>query len=668
MATTADLLSQVTKLWTKQVALCRKDKEQKFGRTAKRLWDFYGKRYRQIEFLVDGDSDNDFPHMPAQRYRPVLNKSRQFVELYLPFVHAAMPHRMVRPRRPELPPELAALGLARPDVDTKEKIQSWLLEWWLNYLPLEYDAFTENRVALQEALVKGRGVLWHEVIAGPYGDMPGSFHVSVDDVLIDADARKLRDAGYIVRKRWEPCYRVAEDYKIDVDKLRGRGRSRLEEARQEIAHEDAGDERQRKGDLCLLYEIYSRIGVGHRLISASTDSDLYEFGSDLDELGPHVHLVICPDIEHPLNLKPEEVDAYPPGPERQEFLRAQLAWPILFFEEYSSPWPMTVIDPYPNPDDVWATSPLEAGLPIQEYLDKAYNWVMARVRKTCRDLLIYSSSLEKQIEDGLEAGLDQEMLKYNGRPGAELKDLLEIVSFPDIKGDVWKVISMLSEEFEKATGMTPLLYGMRDSSAMRSAQEASIRDAHTTSRPQDIAKAFEDAASKCAAKEAQATRLIVSAETVAPLFSEPTPQSLEGTDVPDYESWVPGPLTQLWMELVQTDDPAQAAAEMHYTIEAGSGMRKNKQWMQEAATTIIPLAMPLAQQEYALGDPRKWNAIMEMVGDGWQIPMAGMVQPEGEVNVLAAQQQAMQEQAMQEQAMQQQLPPEGDPNALPPAA
>jgi len=659
-STITDLLQQVTRLWKSQAELARKDKAEKFGDTAKRLWHFYGKRYQQLSFVVDEGGASDFPHIKTPYYKPVLNKSRQYVELYLPSIHASLTHRLVRPRRPDLPPELSMLGLDRPDVKKREQLQSWLLEWFLNYLPAEYDAFTEQRTALQEALVKGRGVLWHEIFAGPYGDMPGSFHVSVDDLLIDADARKLRDAGFIIRERWEPAYKLAEDWREDVDKLRSNGRSNMDMARAEAEGDDRDESGRRKGDLVKVLEVYSRIGIGHRLLSSSDDDDMKAFGEALDAFGPHVHLLIVDGIDYPINLKPDDVSSYT-GAEQGEFLREQLKWPIAFFEEHSNPWPMTTIDPYPNCMDAWATSSLESGLPIQEYLDQAYNWIMQRVQKNCRNLTLYSSSLEAQFEEGYESGWDMEMIKVNGNPGEDLSKKVAIVSFPEITGDVWRTVAFLNEEYEKITGMTPLMYGVQSGSAMRSAEEASIRNAATNSRPQDIAKAFEEANSKVAAKEGQASRLVVDPATVAPLFSEPEPE-MDADGVPDYDKWMPGQLTRAWMELVSTDDPRRAAAECHYTVESGSGMRKNKQWIQAAATNIIPLVMPIAQMEYSQGNPKKWNAIMQWVADGWEIPLSDMMQPE----LSPEEQMAMQQQAMAGQPQQPGM--EAPPDAVQPTA
>jgi hypothetical protein len=631
-ATVHELLASITNLWKTQVALCRNHKWEKFGKTAKKVDQYLGKRYRDLTFEIDEDSMGDFPGAKEMKYTPVLNKSRQFLDLYLPFVHAAQTHRLVRPRRPQLPPELAQLGLGRPDVEQGEKIQAFLLEWWLNYLPGEYDAFTEDREAIHEALTKGRGMVVHEMIPGPYGEIPGSFHLSVDHLLIDADARKFRTAGFIILETWEPCHQVAEDYREDIDKLRGRARTAMNEAVQQAENVEAASDKEDapKGDLCRVWRVYSRIGVGHRLVGAGDDPDLQAFGAMLDEMGPHTYLVFTPNVPYPLNLKPDDAQTYGPGPELRDFLREQLSWPIPFFEEPSNPWPVSVLDPYPNPTDAWATSPLEAGLPIQEYLDKAYNWIMGRLRRACRTLNIYSTALEKAIVDAAESAVDLELVPYNGKPGEELATLWATIEFPDITGDAWKVLALLSEEFEKATGMTPLMHGMRDQSAMRSAQEAAIRESHTQSRPQDIAKAVEEWQSRKAAKEAQASRLAVEPTTVAPLFAEPMPEPLEdGTfDVDQDGNWAQmGPLTTYWKQLVTTEDPALAAAEMHYTVEAGSGRRKNRQWMQEAAQTIMPLVMPLAQQEYVMGNPTKWNALMQMVSDGWEIPMQSMMQP-----------------------------------------
>ena len=58
------------------------------------------------------------------------------------------------------------------------------------------------------------------------------------------------------------------------------------------------------------------------------------------------------------------------------------------------------------------------------------------------------------------------------------------------------------------------------------------------------------------------------------------------------------PLSAAWLQFVHTEDPAIAAAEMEYTVEAGSGRRKNKQLLQENAQQMFKM---FGQQAYALG-------------------------------------------------------------------
>jgi hypothetical protein len=683
-STIRDLLSQVVDLWKKQIELCRKDKAEKFQKTADRLWDFYGKRYRKITAQFDEELSAGFPHAKPLTYRPCINKSKQFVDLFLPYVHSTLTHRLVRPRRPELPPELLQLpqlGLQNPMLPEKwrfyegqltlkqaEQLQSWLAEWWLNYVPTEYDSFGEQRVALIDTLVKGRGVVWHELIDGPTGELPASFHIPVDHLLIDADARKFRDAGFIIRERWEPAYRLAEEWKIDVDLLRGEAKSHWAHAQEDT---EQVSEEDRKGDLCRVYEIYSRIGVGHRLLTASDDPDLATLGEALEEFGPHVRLLIVPHLNHPLNLKPDDVEAYEGSGSMVTFLRDQLAWPIPFFKEYSNPWPCSLCDPYPNPNDAWATSPLEAGLPIQEELDKTYYWIMQRIRRSCRNLLVLSKAFEKQVGDAIESGMDLEMLFVNEQNvKMAIEQYYSVIQFPDIKPEIWRNIDYMGREYEKATGMTPLMHGMQDAATGkdRSATESEIREQHTSSRPDDIAKAVQDWQSRISSKEGQASRLAVDVATVAPMFGEPGPP-VDQDGVANYEAWgqagAMGPLTMAWLTLVQTDDPAEAAAEMHYTVEAGSGRRKNKQWLQAASNALLPLVLPVAQQEKMAGNPRKWNALISMVGEGWEAPVEKLLDPEAPDEQAAMQAQMMQQAMAAQGAMPGEPPPtdEGVTNA-----
>ena len=296
--------------------------------------------------------------------RTRINLTREFVSLA---PRPRSPTRTVRSRIPPLPPELmmfAPMSGPKPE----DMLRAYLLEYWLNYLPSEYDLYREARTAIQEALVKGRGVCWCEMIEGPYGRIPAHFFDSVDGLLIDADCRQMRDAGFIMRERVRSVWRVAEDFGIDRTSSVGPTRvprRRYGRVNDTLLRQAVGPG---QGRVCFPRKVWSRMGIGQNLKGAS--EEVKALGAALETTGPHVWLAIMPGIPYPLNLGDEEAMASM----SEDEIRARIEWPLAFYEEAANPWPCSPLDIYPNPDNPWATSPLESCLPLQIFIDRVYTY------------------------------------------------------------------------------------------------------------------------------------------------------------------------------------------------------------------------------------------------------------------------------------------------------
>lgn len=599
-----ELLKSIADLWLRQAELCTKAKEKHFGKTARKAWGYLNKSYREL-YLERGDHET-FPEVEPY-YKIRIGKSREYVSLMLPYIHARVPTRTVAPRRPQIPQELVSLldgaNADMASATTNEKIQCFLMEWFLNYIPGEYGLYQEVRKMLPEAMVKGRGVLWHELTDGPTGIIPASYFDSVDNLLIDADCVQLRDAGFIMRKRRMQAWKIAQLYEIDVATVRGNYASHMNEAAS----------RPEDADVCEFFEVWSRMGVGHRLVGASQEmKDQYDA---LESLGPNVFLAVMPGVDHPLNLPPEALI----GPDAVQEAERRLDWPIPYYADMENPWPFSAMDFYPDQESPWATSPLEAALPLQEWLDHAYSFLMSRVKRSCKDLVITSEELSEAFNAAMEAGLDLEHVKFKGDPGTELEKLIHVVKFPEVNRDLPMVISMVERAFEQATGMTALMYGGEGQRQMRSGAEANIREAHTTSRPDDMADCMEQFMGRVGAKEAVAARLYVVPKTVAPLFGE-SRISPETNDFPEDSAETWGPLTMAWSSLVNTADEREAATEMAYSVEAGGGRRKNKQ-KQIADVQAITQGLQVAVQLANSGAVPQANTLLEFIGQAYDIPL-----------------------------------------------
>lgn len=637
------LLQSVVQLWTSQITLCKKSKEKHFGYTARRAWGFVGKTYTELYMQPDDDRMADGKKGPHYRLR--LAKSAEYIKVMLPYIFASIPHRLVTPKRQQLPPELMQMvqGPVNEQAQANEQASAWLQTWWLNWLSGEYDLARESRTAIPEALVKGRGIVWHELERTPSGLVPASFFTTVDDLLIDADAEQLRDAAFVIRRRRRSAWRVAEEFGIPVKDLRGREQSSSQEAARDVL-DDFGDEdtvagttndnpRGKNGDIVTYYEVYSRAGLGQHFRGAS--SDMQSLAGELESLGRNIWLVIMPGVDYPLNLPPSSL---PPSGTPAE-LAARLSWPIPYHDDYFSPWPFSPLDFYPQAEAPWATSPLEGALPLQIFLDHFYSFMMGRCRRTGRDIIVASQALEEKLKDALISGADHTVVTTTGEPGVELKKLIEILQFPPLTVDVWQIARMVERAFEQQTGMDPLLYGGAGETQMRSATEAGAREAHVSSRPDDFADCVERWHCEVARKEAFASRLYVGPELVAPLFNEPSP---DPSNDPAYdpstdESWM-GELTRMWASLVNTDDPVAAGAEMTYTVAAGSARRQNKAKLQADAQMLVQTEVPTyTQYGFTTGNFGPLNALNAKLGQAFDIeipplPSIPPPPPEGQTN------------------------------------
>ena len=627
-----DLLAQVVDLWLKQVEHCRQSKWKHFGKTAAKAWGFLGKNYRQL-YLEQGSDSNPFPDGKAPRYKTRLNKSREFIALMMPYVHAKVPNRLVMPRWPNMPsdvlqiiPEAAQTLMAN---NARGRVLSYLMNWYLNYLPNENGLYREQRTALPEALVKGRAVLWHTLKERSTGPIPVSTFDTVDHLYIDADCQQMRDAGFIVRKRRTQAWKLARMFEVGVDKIRGQHESYQSQSVYEIQNDDAEPNFKKERDICEWFEIWSRMGIGHRLLGVP--DSMKDISDQLDKLGDYVYLAILPGMKHPLNLPPELLGVGPDGEfiASDDEIRARVDWPVAYYEEDENPWPCSVLDFFPNQSDPWASSPLESALPMQEFLDHAYTFLMNRIGTTSRNLVITSTELEEAVDDGLVEGFDLELLKASGNPGVDVQRLIHMLQFPEVNKDFWQVIGLAERAFEQASGMDPLLYGGSGPRQMRSAEEAANREAHLTSRPDDLADCVEEWNSRIAAKEAQAARLYVRAAHIAPLFGEESAPVDPMTGQPLVDEWMMGPLTAAWNEFVVSDDPAEAAAELRYTVEAGSGRRKNKAKQAADATQIVQtLLQPFLQFGMSTGSLGPYRGLMEYMGDAFDMPVDKLLLPD----------------------------------------
>jgi hypothetical protein len=703
------VLKSVCELWLRQIEFCRKRKQRDFG-DAKEEIDYYrGKRYsrRGIIPMTDGAPQ---VAMNWPEYETYFNMSQAFSDVMTPYVLARVPNRLYEPRLPSLPAELvsfaaeiaqqqamqaqqmAAMGQPPPppsgwaaavpqilqnqrETTARDTMVCYLLKWFGNWWPEVTGLIHEAKEAVDESF-SGRGCLWLEMADGPFGPIPASYADSVNNLLIDPDARQLREASYIVRIRRQSLYRIADIYGEDVDMLRGSSSSNMMLAMRQndaldMSSDEPNDTDPEKKDIGIYFEFWSRIGIGEKLVLAPDElKQLGPVREALDAVGPYVHFAIMPGLEWPLGMNPDVLEgrwskpsngsktdpsagggapADGDGPRREEsdlgdedidklvsVLTDKLAWPIKVYEFTQSPWPVSCLDYKPNISNAWAKSPLESGLPLQRFIDRTFTTFFNRVHTAGRDGIVTSAELEPGIREWLKSGRDQEILVSLEKVGhEEMEKLVNFIKFPELNADLFKILEIAVDCWQKLTGLDPALYGGIPHTQDRSAEASKMRGQGLARRPDDYADAVENWLSEVAQKELIATRMLVDVQSVMPVFREEVQQ--------DGQNQIYGPLTQAWVSLVHTDDPAVAAAEVDCSVQAGSGRRKNLQLAQQNATQVWSMCQsPFYATFEATGDVMPFTMLMRYIFEAMEAIGTDPLIDAFEKAVQQAQQQAQQ--------------------------
>jgi len=627
-------LQSIVELWTTQIKLAKKARAKQWEKVARKCERYAKLGSPQIFLDTDDDAQEDlpFPDPRQKKHRPNILKFGEWVRMFLPWVMSRVPNRLVSPRNLALPPGLATY-FGQPSQDPVKIVTAALLTHTENYTASDavFDLRGESRMAAQDALLTGRGVLWHEVIDTPDGEMPGAFYDSVWNLLLDGSADHYRHANYAVRIRHRRTWEIAKDFGIPREKLRsiiktmpGSGTNQVwDEEPTGEGHADWAAEQE--GDSLYYYEVYSRCGLGTRLAMSLDEVDKAQL--ILDEAGDHVWLVLIPGLGYPANLPPEALET-----ESLTQLTERLRWPIELFGDYSDPWPFSILDYYHR--NLWPKPPLEDAIPLQGFMDFLYSFLMSKVRVTGRQLHFVWAGLEEEVRKAFTKGWDDIVVPTQQRM-QDLKNAIYTHEFGQVNTDLWKILAAAESAFERSTGMQELMYGGEMSRQMRSAEEAANRQANMLIRPQDLAECSEAWQGKVARKDGAAQRLILR-EGVCRIVGELSPDEAQG---------IMGPMTQHWLEKIATDDAYIAASEYEYTVEAGSGRRKNRAKQLQDIQDSAQMVLPLLWQEYqATGDPTRVNAWFYE----WQIareadpsafvfpplqvqqPMPGQIPPEGE--------------------------------------
>ncbi len=584
--------------WHKAVQAGQTRKRERFQKDADDAVKFLSGPYDWL--YAGGSSDRHFrtpdinndPQAPS--FQMTLNKAAELVQLFGPSLYHRNPTRKVSPRKqPVLPPEAFGLNPADPMQAqayqqalaqlsagrTVDQVRAGLLEAYLNYTPSALDLKTEARWAVDEAILKGGGLLWTEVYQSPGAahKLVGSFFDSIDNLVIDPDATSLRDAKWVARRCLHPVWEAERRYGLPPGSLPAGNESRAQQAATEATGGDNYPRATGKtNDLIEYWQVYSKMGLGGRLTGS-----VPSLRTTLEGFGDFCFVAIAPHVPYPLNLPP----ALTESPDQAAALAAA-RWPTPFWCDGS--WPFTMMSFHSVPGDPWPLSHLAPGMGELKFLNWAFSFLAGKVRTTCRDFLAVRKDAADDFRNTLLNGRDLSMLEYTH--DAMPEQVMQFLQHPAMNGDLLNVIAMVSENFDRRVGLTELMYG-QSANQLRSAAEADLKAGQLNIRPDDMANKVEDAMSSVARAEAFAARWHLTAADVRPVLGDLA--------------------SSFWGQSVEQSDPAEIVNQLETRVEAGSTKKPTPERdaanLQTAMNTLFPPLLQLAQ----MGNPAPVNALVQ---------------------------------------------------------
>lgn len=590
--------------WIEKIRLAEQEKDKQFGKDAAECMRFYNGPYEFMYGLKyqEGSSSfiytGDHKDLPKPSFCMTVNKVAEAVQIFGPVLYHRNPVRQTNPRKmPMLPIELfgdpmdpmvqqAYLPLLQQVEQNRgiDKSRAILIDSYLNYTPTALDLKTNCRDAVDEAIIKGMGVLWHEVYRPKGGGfkMVGSFYDSVDYLVMDPDAEKMEDCKWIARKCVHPKWQVEQDYELPPGTLRGNAES-FGQMGTVAAQGVSGDYDRRRGltnDLVTYWKIWTKMGIGARM------SGITEDVASLDMFGDFCHLVICEDCQYPLNLPPRTAAGVDVWADPMQ-VQSRLQWETPFWADDA--WPFSFLAFHRVPRQIWPMSHFKPGMGELKFINWVYSFLAGKIRTACRDIIAVAKSASEEIKRAIISGTDYELLEIEKAHGT-ISEVVQFLRHPEFHGDIWKVLQAVENNFEKRIGLTELSYGF-SKSQFRSAAEAEVKADALQVRPDDMANKVEDWMTDVARREALAARWHLEPEDVQPVLGDLGAQ------------W--------WTQLVTPTDPMQLLHQLEYRIEAGSAKKPNKERdvanMQNAMQSLFPFF-----QQYAMasGDFSQVNALI----------------------------------------------------------
>ncbi len=544
---------------------------------------------------------------PQPSITMTVNKVAEAVQLFGPSLYHQNPVRTVSPRQlPEVPLDVfgdpndpmtqvivqQVLSTLNQQTST-DKARASLMSGLLNYMPVATNLKFEMRQAIDEAIIKGMGVLWTDAYTpvGSNHKLVGSLQDSVDNLLLDPDAKRWDDMKWVAKICVKPVWEVEAEYGLPSGSLKANNQSYSQDAAISAVVNEYKKREGKTNDLLVYFKIWSKMGLGALLRGAD------EKAAEADRFGQFVHVAVCHTCEFPLNLPPTIWQN-----EDEMYRRAQ--WETPYWADDG--WPFERIAFHHVPNQLWPMSHFKPAMGELKFINWAFSFLISKVFKTSRDFLAFMAGMDEESKSKiLNSTKDFESLEFKISQGIGIKDMVQFLQHPEMNRDLFDVITAVMDLFEKRVGLTELMYGASNHQ-YRSAAEADAKQASTSIRPDDMANVVEDAAGKLSQREAFALRWHLKGADVAAMF---------------------GPVFgKLWDMLIAPADPNAISRQLQYRIEQDSARKPNKRKAIDDANQAMQLLFPFySQMAMATGQVGQFNSLVALWGKAFDVDTSGLV-------------------------------------------
>jgi hypothetical protein len=490
------LLGPMVSQWYARIAAAEKSKER-FSVMAKLCRQFLGSSAKAM--WEDAFRKEFYPQVTQPQFMVSLNKAFELVAIIGPSLYWQNPSREVRSS--DMPDQtgiaqmlgvmdeqmLQQIDQAQQAKRGERQLRNSLATVVLESLAKNHPGGikTDNELIIQDALVTGRGCGWTETYSDRSTGEPqvGTFYDPVDNLLVDPDAKDpaWRDVRWISRRHVEPAWVVERRFGYPPGYLQGRGTHISSEfvARYNTAEPEG---KTMYLDQIEWYEIWSIGGVGARVTGVQA-----QLGQALDQLtGDYCYLAITRNLPHPLNLPPGLVNM---GGAEQilEAMKWRTSKFGSVFELWRDrKWPVEVMDFYPVVGTCWPMAVLGPGIGSLLAMNILLVSHLQMSWDRRRDIIAVNGAYAEEVESAIKGENNPAVIKINAASNMGITDIVAFVQRPEVQGNLLEWIQYLDNQFQMATGLDDIHYGISQKQA-RVTSDVTARQTAANVRPDKMA-------------------------------------------------------------------------------------------------------------------------------------------------------------------------------------